>query len=78
MKKLRRNIHREIPMSRDFELLKLIRLLRYGSEESAGQRTPLINVSSIARLLRISPSHVARLLDTRRTSETGKQPSDAC
>ena len=52
----------KVPHTQDQEFLNLLLLLRYGSIDCANYQQPVLNISSVARIVRKPASTVAELL----------------
>ena len=51
-----------IPLTHDDQLLSYLLLLRYGCDSNPDINKPILNIQSISKLIKLSPSTVTRLL----------------
>ena len=53
---------RQLPSTNDAAMLDLVLLLRYGNVTGDKNQKPILNVTSVAKCVGLSPTHVTRLL----------------
>jgi hypothetical protein len=53
---------RSLPSTNDTDMLDLVLLLRYGNLTGDENQKPILNVTSVAKCVGLSPTHVTRLL----------------
>ena len=54
---------RHLPSTTDPDMIELVLLLRFGNIRGDKSHMPILNVTSVARLVRLSPTHVTRLIE---------------